>query len=413
MPVKGARAELERRILEFKTKLDAGDAILPSALPSDSLVSLAGGGVGDVSTPERRDGRRRSPHRGNTVVTWPAVASLPSYDGMGESAPLPNAASTVEDPLQQSDPWKTYMLSTPMTRRSDAAHSGLTPTLESKFQKLDEFLNMAAVDASPPMPQSDDNPVLAAILAGVQNLQRTSVTRDSLKQLVDFQREEFMTMIRAETEPLHTAVGQLHSNLNNVGRETYKLNARINAIESRVVQIGNSGNHEPTRDASDPAYNQVAFLNFPEQSTVQQRIEAMGSFMKIHFPKITPVSTNLFSDKKGEPSVHGYVQFADSKYVKRVIDECKSAEHRVVGFPEVKIKRANSAVDRNRDWALYHAEELIKKHPSAVGKAVVRERGSATRERGVYVDGIRVFEQMGRYTRDGVFLHDFASLHLR
>ena len=112
-------------------------------------------------------------------------------------------------------------------------------------------------------------------------------------------------------------------------------------------------------------------------------------------------------------SKHGYVQFADSKYAKRVIDECKSAEHRVVGFPEVKIKRANSAVDRNRDWALYHAEELIKKHPSAVGKAVVRERGSATRERGVYVDGINVFEQMGRYTRDGVFLHDFANLRLR
>ena len=67
------------------------------------------------------------------------------------------------------------------------------------------------------MPQSDDNPVLAAILAGVQNLQRTSVTRDNLKQLVDFQREEFMTMIRAETEPLHTAVGKFHSNLNNVG----------------------------------------------------------------------------------------------------------------------------------------------------------------------------------------------------
>ena len=126
LPVKGARAELERRIFEFKTKLDAGDAILPSALPSDSRVSLAGGGVGDVSTPERRDGRRRSPHRGNTVVTWPAVASLPSYDRMDESAPLPDAASTVQDPLLQSDPWKTYMLSTPMTRRSDAAHSGLT-----------------------------------------------------------------------------------------------------------------------------------------------------------------------------------------------------------------------------------------------------------------------------------------------
>ena len=67
--VKGARAKLERRTFEFKTKMDASDAILPSALPSHSHASVAGGGVGNVSTPKRRECRRRSSHCGNTVVT--------------------------------------------------------------------------------------------------------------------------------------------------------------------------------------------------------------------------------------------------------------------------------------------------------------------------------------------------------
>ena len=66
--MKGARAELERRILEFKTNLDAGEAILPLVSP-DARAIVAVGGVGAVSTPERRDGRKRNPHRGNTVVS--------------------------------------------------------------------------------------------------------------------------------------------------------------------------------------------------------------------------------------------------------------------------------------------------------------------------------------------------------
>ena len=167
------------------------------------------------------------------------------------------------------------------------------------------------------------------------------------------------------------------------------------------------------QDGSDPAYNQIAFLNFPSQSSVHERLTAMKRFMETNFPKVTPVCTNLFSDKNGDPSVNGFVQVVDSKCVKRIIDEITSKNLTFGDFKDVKIKRAKAAVDRNRDWALYRAEELIKTHSAAVGKAVVRERGSSTRERGIYLDGVRVFEQVGRFSKDGVFLHAFASLSLR
>ena len=58
-------------------------------------------------------------------------------------------------------------------------------------------------------------------------------------------------------------------------------------------------------------------------------------------------------------------------------------------------------------------EELIKAHPSAFGKDVRRERGSETRERGIYVDDVRAFEQADRYSKDSVFLHAFSNLQLR
>ena len=90
--VKGARAELERRILEFKSKFDAGEIQLPSGAPGDSHVSVSTAGIEAVSTPERREGRKRSPHRGNTAVSWPTVA------------PFPGVAANPIDPLSQSDP---------------------------------------------------------------------------------------------------------------------------------------------------------------------------------------------------------------------------------------------------------------------------------------------------------------------
>ena len=82
---KGARTELESRLLEYKDHHDA--RVVPSVNPS---------------TPERRDGRKRSPYRGDTVA-WPTVAPLPSYDRMEDSEPLPGATSTVEDPLVKSN----------------------------------------------------------------------------------------------------------------------------------------------------------------------------------------------------------------------------------------------------------------------------------------------------------------------
>ena len=94
----------------------------------------------------------------------------------------------------------------------------------------------------------------------------------------------------------------------------------------------------------------------------------MKEFMAGHFPKVTSVSTNLFSDSKGEPSVHGFVQVVDSKCAKRIVEECGAQHWKLDGFPDVKIKRAKAAVDMNRDWALRRAEELVKSHPAHLGR---------------------------------------------
>ena len=59
------------------------------------------------------------------------------------------------------------------------------------------------------------------------------------------------------------------------------------------------------------------------------------------------------------------------------------------------------------------AEELVKQHAATAGKTVTVDRGSNTRERGIYVDGVRVFDQGSRFSKDWVFLHAYANLSLR
>ena len=109
---------------------------------SDPRSVLPVVGVGAISTPERREGRNRSPHRGNAVMNWPAVVPFPSADGR------------VHDPFTHSDPWKGYA-----SQRSHAVHSGMSPKLERERESFDAFL--ADIDGTSLLPIPIPTPAVA------------------------------------------------------------------------------------------------------------------------------------------------------------------------------------------------------------------------------------------------------------
>ena len=132
---KGARAELEARVLEFKTKLESGEVCMPT------FTGARGGATVELlATPETRPGRHREPYLGGPPVSWPVAGALPTLPG----ATLLNHAASDEDmgapdPLQHRDPWKHFALSTPQTRRSQDVHSGLTPMVPINFKRWRNF----------------------------------------------------------------------------------------------------------------------------------------------------------------------------------------------------------------------------------------------------------------------------------
>ena len=135
--------------------------------------------------------------------------------------------------------------------------------------------------------------------------------------------------MQAETTPLHRSVAAVVSEVKELQQGIIRLEGRMSSSSTRVG--------EPLRDANDSAHAQIAFLNFPAESSVFHRLKAMQEFMSTHFPKVTPLCTNLFSDSKGEPSVHGFVQVVGSKCAKRILEECAAEQLKIDGFPDVTI----------------------------------------------------------------------------
>ncbi len=163
-------------------------------------------------------------------------------------------------------------------------------------------------------------------------------------------------------------------------------------------------------DLHDPARRRVAFIGFNANTTIRDRFAAMDAFMQQHFANIKPIASNLFPDKDGNPTVHGFVEVCSPKQARMISDTVKSRGLLVPQNAGVRIKPARTEIDTNRVWALREAEGIIKRSPKSFGKSVTVQRSEG---RGVYVDGVVAFEQPGRYSRDGVFRGEFSELKLR
>ena len=183
---------------------------------------------------------------------------------------------------------------------------------------------------------------------------------------------------------------------------------RMSRIESRIDAGGVTTEARP--EIHDPARRRVAFIGFGAQTSAHDRISAMEVFMRDHFPAIKPVSVNLFPDKEGRPSVHGFVECCSPQQTRMILDTIKTQNLRLGGHDGVNIKPALTDIDKNRNWAIFAAEEKVKASPQAQGKHVsVKKIGKG---RGVYVNEVAVFTQVDRHARGGVFLGEYSHLSL-
>ncbi len=167
-------------------------------------------------------------------------------------------------------------------------------------------------------------------------------------------------------------------------------------LESGVPSVG-----RPSKDPHDPAYQRVAFVQWPDKTTDAEKIEAMERFMRANFPKTNVVYKDHFNDKAS------FVHIGTPQAARKVFDNLKGKT--VEGYPNVKAKAALTSIDLSRNFSLNRAEELVKKDENLRSRSVEVKRA---KDRGIYVDGLPAFVQRERYSRKGEFEGEFRHLKL-
>ena len=131
--------------------------------------------------------------------------------------------------------------------------------------------------------------------------------------------------------------------------------------------------------------------------------------MKLHFLKIQVNHIDVSFNKTGELASHGYVEIGSKQHARLITSTARKDHLTVPGFEKVSIKPENTDIDKNRNWALNKAEEILKEDDLCYGKLIEKKRGKG---RGIEVDGILAFVQRERYAKGGEFVDIFVDLKL-
>ena len=138
---------------------------------------------------------------------------------------------------------------------------------------------------------------------------------------------------------------------------------------------------------TDPNRTRVSFIGFPDALSASARTEAIAKFMR-EYPshKYTTID-HEYRGKAGERTIKkvSYVEFASQDAAKKFSNEADATK-----FPikDIMVKPALSKINRQRNYAVQKAEEIIKaKFPN-------KDAQFDRKDRTLSIDGAAVFKQV-------------------
>ncbi len=385
------------------------------------------------ASPEGRDGRARSPRAGKAASALrkaapkakaqsPTVAefigdtpSLPKSSApLPAVQPMPGFAATVDEAHAGHNPLISGSKAAGMPVDVDTAGAGANVVIRTvPGAEIDAGQAQAHAEMAVDESEASD----ASAVSDAPEVTGEVSTNDLMRKLNTMEKQrkadkaqiqkkimaQTKVMISEAVDPLKDGLAEVQSSVKVRDAQIQKL--RTDFEQFRLGSPGESSGPNPF----DPALKQVAFIGFPEESTVAQRIEAMVSFMQENFPELQIKHTDLSMDKNGKQTRNGFVELGSKKHARHVTSTTKSRGLKVQGYAGVTVKPENTDINRNRNWALREAEKLIRQSPKfGNGRLEVKK----AQDRGVYVDGLPAFTQKIRFAKGGVFHGIFADLKL-
>ena len=236
-------------------------------------------------------------------------------------------------------------------------------------------------------PASD--PVLTAIHELSAKIDKLSVSAATKDDLATLRRD-----IGMETKVLISeAVDPVREEMADVKSRVAVLESKRGAAYSRF----------------DPAFKRIAVVGFPEAMDANARIRELEAIAATVPGSNAAFADNFYAGPQNRRSITkvGFLEFRTEDAAKKFLDRVPSKTAELSDGSTVKIKRALSEFNKQRNWSLRKAEELIKGDPAARNRRVAIDFGSRT----VTVDASTAFEQ-GRDETGGSFKGAFSTLAL-
>ncbi len=458
---KGARAELERRLLEHvKDKIETGDSVVadsPEGRGGRVRASRPGVAAAIVRSTAAKEEKGTKPKIQEAMDIDPRLLNAAEAQAFGvagsgaassttnsELFKMPGAAPSASGgpapwpmaPQMPQFPAQNAFIGTPAPVARASAQSTpvlVRPVAPVQTTPLAEVRARAAsvraaLEASAPGPPKVDpqlkdgekeqaeaaardyEPSNKDIMTAITSMRQEMVVRDDIKadvmealQPVNARldaADDRVTQALEETKNLHERTVILETGAIQEFDRVGKLETEITELR-RLVETSTGGVFR--KDKHDPALVRISFTNFPAKMTDTEKITEMEGFMKKYFSDVRIMHSDHFNEKAS------FVQVGTQKIAQRVTDKVKAQKLALAKYRDVKIKPATTGIDLSRNWALGTAEDLIRKHAKAQGKDIEVKKG---KDRGVHVGKEPAFVQKQRYDPRGAFQGEFTDLQL-
>jgi len=212
-------------------------------------------------------------------------------------------------------------------------------------------------------------------------------------------------LVETKVAPLQKALDTLNKKYDNLQEEARLLKDKVAKLERGS---GGEGKDKKAKrnDAEDPAHKRVAFLGFSEATPGEERVKAMQDYCKKYPGHQALAHYNKYKGPYNNRKLTtvGLVEFANRDARDNFLKAAGGQDCETQGA-KVKVKRAKTNFNSQRDYSLYKAVDLLKE--AAAGKKVTLDRGN----RKVKVEDEVAFKQE-KEDSGGTFLGEFEHLAL-
>ena len=313
--------------------------------------------------------------------------------------------------------------------RHSIAQSSLSPDILAAKARVTEMRERLKKPVDHPTSEPSNADLMSVIL-GMRDMM-------ALKEDVQVAKLETVQEIRTELAPIREHIADVEAKADRAVEDTKRALQETKQLHDRLAKVETSGASAVVEarlkraesqiaallrqsDKHDPAHKRLAFIGFSNATGSEARKVAMELFLREHAPSHAPRAYGNFTSWSSETSGRiisrvSYAEFESSnaaeaalKNIKAKVPKCEKDGVAIAGSEHMKIRRAKSQLNIDRDTALRKAEEIIKAAPAAAGKTVER-KGYA--DRSVLVNGEVAFQQDKKGV-SGIFFAPFADLSI-